>query len=253
MILDVLQKFKSGEITEKKAQQLIEKLKYNEYFQVLGNEYHFDKNRESLTGIPEVVFAQNKSAEDIKKIIFASSKNLLITKINKKKYAFFKESWDREKKIKFPYHYNEKGEVLYAVPAKVQSVRVLVIAAGTSDISIVEEIKCSLLFFGLKAKIHNDVGVAGLKRILHIADEIKKAKIIITVAGMEAALPSVVAGLTPAPVISVPSSVGYYGHFKGLTALLGMLGSCSPGIGVVNIDNGFGAVALVIKILNIKK
>ena len=126
---------------------------------------------------------------------------------------------------------------------------VVVICAGTSDAPVAEEAAQTLEFAGFTTKRIYDVGVAGLHRLLSKLDQIRDCDVIITIAGMEGALPSVVGGLVSQPVIAVPTSVGYGANFQGLSALLAMLNSCSSGIGVVNIDNGFGAAMLAIRIL----
>jgi NCAIR mutase (PurE)-related protein len=119
--------------------------------------------------------------------------------------------------------------------------RVIVAAAGTSDLAVAKEAALTAEFFGSRAELVTDVGVAGIHRLFNRLEDLRKANVIVAVAGMEGALPGVVAGLVAAPVIAVPTSVGYGAAFGGLSALLGMLTSCAPGISVVNIDNGFGA------------
>ena len=119
--------------------------------------------------------------------------------------------------------------------------QILVVAAGTSDLPVADEAAITAEAMGLRTQRITDVGVAGVHRILAHRDDLRRADCVIVIAGMEGALPSVVAGLTPRPVIAVPTSVGYGASFQGIAALLGMLSSCSPGITVVNIDNGFGA------------
>ena len=131
-----------------------------------------------------------------------------------------------------------------------QDHKVLVICAGTTDIPIAEEAIFTLACLGIDSKKLYDVGIAGLSRVIHNLDIIRSAKTIITVAGMEGALPSVISGLTSSPVIAVPTSIGYGSNINGLSALLTMLNSCSPGIGVVNIDNGFGAGFLAWSFIN---
>ncbi len=118
---------------------------------------------------------------------------------------------------------------------------VVIVSAGTSDISVAGEAFKTAQFFGSKAIMISDVGIAGIHRLFNRLEEIRKANAIVAVAGMEGALPGVIAGLVSVPVIAVPTSVGYGASFKGVSALLGMLTSCAPGISVVNIDNGFGA------------
>ncbi len=127
--------------------------------------------------------------------------------------------------------------------------RVAIVTAGTADIPVAEEAAVTAEFLGLKVDRLFDVGVAGIHRLLKNLPKIAKAKVLIVVAGMEGALPSVVGGLVDQPIIAVPTSVGYGAGFKGLSALLTMMNSCAPGIGVVNIDNGCGAAVLASYIL----
>jgi NCAIR mutase (PurE)-related protein len=128
----------------------------------------------------------------------------------------------------------------HSVPQKTESF-ISIVCAGTSDLPVAEEARITAEFYGNTVKTVYDAGVAGLHRLVADLDQIRQAKVIITVAGMEGALPSVVAGLVKAPVIAVPTSVGYGASFGGVTALLAMLNSCASGLSVVNIDNGFGA------------
>jgi NCAIR mutase (PurE)-related protein len=126
---------------------------------------------------------------------------------------------------------------------------IAVLAAGTADLGVAEEAVRTAQFFGAEPTKHYDVGVAGLHRLLSCVNSLRRVDVAIVVAGMEGALPSVVGGLIPAPVVAVPTSVGYGANFKGVAALLGMLNSCSEGITVVNIDNGFGAACAALRIL----
>jgi NCAIR mutase (PurE)-related protein len=135
------------------------------------------------------------------------------------------------------------------VPAATLPGRIAVCAAGTSDLPVAEEAAVTAAFHGGTVERIYDVGVAGLHRLLDWAETIRQADVVVVVAGMEGALPSVVAGLVDSPVIAVPTSVGYGASFQGLAALLAMLNSCASGVGVVNIDNGFGAAHLACLIL----
>ncbi len=128
--------------------------------------------------------------------------------------------------------------------------RIAVVCAGTSDLPVAEEAAFALDAFGHDAIRATDVGVAGIHRLFDSLDAIRSCRVVVVVAGMEGALPSVVAGLVRAPLIAVPTSIGYGAAFEGLAALLAMLNACAPGIGVVNIDNGFGAAALAHKIVS---
>jgi NCAIR mutase (PurE)-related protein len=141
--------------------------------------------------------------------------------------------------------------VLRAVPPSAGAGSVLVVCAGTSDLPVAEEAAVTAEAFGCRVEVLVDVGVAGVHRVLAEADRLRAADVLVVVAGMEGALPSLVAGLVRAPVIAVPTSVGYGAAFDGLAALLGMLNACAVGVSVVNIDNGFGAGALAARMLAI--
>lgn len=200
-----------------------------------------DVDRSRRRGFPEVIYSPGKTPQQIELIaqkILKSKQPLLITKSGKKIYSYLK------KKIK-GLKYNSKAKAIYSQNLKKNYTNkdrvILVITAGTSDIPIAEEAILTLQMMGYFIKRLYDVGVAGVHRILDKQDLLQEASVIIVVAGMEGALASVVSGLTSRPVIAVPTSCGYGANFKGLSALLTMLNSCSPGVGVVNIDNGFGA------------
>jgi len=213
---------------------------------------NIDFNREERTGCPEVVYCEHKSVKQIIEII----KSFL----DKKKAVMgTRLSLEKAKKIqakKFEnLFYDEIGE--YFVVGKNsesnKTGKVLIIAAGTSDEKVARECFGVLKFFGVKVEMFGDCGVAGIHRLLAHKEKIKEADVIIAIAGMEGALPSVIAGMTENPVIAVPTSVGYGTHLNGLTPLFTMLTSCSGGIGVVNIDNGFGAAVLATKIVSLIK
>ena len=199
-----------------------------------------DIGRQKRRGFPEVVFCQNKTEEEIAKISLVLGKDkgapLLLTRLESKSY-------DRLKKKIKGLKYNERARLAYRKGESVkQSAReVLIITGGTSDIPVAEEAAVTLELMGSSVKKLYDVGVAGVHRILDKKELLCKASIIIVVAGMEGALASLVSGLVSCPVVSVPTSCGYGSSFEGLAALLTMLNSCSPGVAVVNIDNGFGA------------
>ena len=147
---------------------------------------------------------------------------------------------------------DEQTKIIYLPNKKINKAfnnQLLIITAGTSDISVAEEARISAEVMGFKAQKIYDVGVSGIHRLFRYNREIESAKVIIVVAGMEGALPSVVGGLVSSPVIAVPTSVGYGTSFNGLTALLSMLNSCANGITVVNIDNGYGAAFAACRIL----
>lgn len=201
-----------------------------------------DHHRHLRTEIPEVIFALNKKTEDVIKIaraMFKINGRFLITRATEDIYHKLKY-----KKAKY---YPASGIIFYG-DEKNKKGMVLVISAGTSDIPVAEEAEMVASYLGSATEKLYDVGVAGIHRILSHRHMLDDAKVIIVVAGMEGALPSVVGGLTDKPVIAVPTSVGYGANLGGLSALLTMLNSCVPGIAVVNIDNGFGAGCLAHKI-----
>ncbi len=199
-----------------------------------------DNHRTLRRGVPEVVFGDGKTVDQIVAIGRQMRKrqvNLIVTRLAAEKARALKA-----KLRGFDYRAEARiGIVLAADPVISGHGVVTVLTAGTSDIPVAEEAAlCAELFGNRVARIY-DVGVAGIHRLAAQADALKAASVLIVVAGMEGALPSVVAGLVDKPVIAVPTSVGYGVAFNGLAALLGMLNSCSGGLTVVNIDNGFGA------------
>jgi pyridinium-3,5-biscarboxylic acid mononucleotide synthase len=210
-----------------------------------------DHHRELRKGFGEVIYCKNKSIEQLEKICIALEKNdyVLYTRIGRKKAAAIM-------KIDNHLQYNETSKIVFKKMKKPASDGIItVLSAGTSDMKVSEEAALTAEIMGNIVERYYDVGVAGIHRLFSIYDKLQKANVIIAVAGMEGALPSVVSGLVNCPVIAVPTSVGYGSNFNGLSALLTMLNSCSPGISVVNIDNGFGAgyMASLINNRNIRK
>ena len=198
-----------------------------------------DLQREARCGIPEVVFAQSKTVEQIlvaAERLLEKYDRLLITRIEDSKAIEVMERL-AEKGCT----YEKDAEVIYKLPPVKSEKTVLILTAGTSDIAVGREAELTCRMFGLTTRMKVDVGVAGLHRLLGISEELLAADCIIVCAGMEGALPSVVGGLVKVPVIAAPVSCGYGTAFSGLTAMLGMLNSCASGLTVVNIDNGFGA------------
>ncbi len=198
-----------------------------------------DHHRALRKGFPEVIYCEGKRDDQIIAIVEAilrNNSNLLATRIRK-------ETVDKLFKINSGFIYNEVGRVcaFESAPIKKRSGHILIVAAGTSDLPIVEEAFVTADIMGNQVSKLIDVGVAGIHRLLDKRDILTKASIIIVIAGMEGALASVVAGLVDKPVIAVPTSIGYGANFGGLSALLGMLNSCAPTVLTVNIDNGFGA------------
>ena len=198
-----------------------------------------DGHRLLRRGFPEVIWGKGKTLDQLESICRVYLRRLdplLITKISP---GVFRRLSQRIPSLR----YHAQAQMATALPRKpkIKGGLVVVVTGGTSDMPIAEEAKVTLEAMGNRVSALYDVGVAGVHRLLDKLALIRKARVVVVVAGMEGALPSVVSGLVACPVISVPTSVGYGAHFKGLAPLLSMLNSCSPGIGVVNIDNGFGA------------
>lgn len=198
-----------------------------------------DLNRHSRRGFSEVIYCPGKTIPQLKKItrtLIRDKQDILLTKLENRVFLSLKKSFPSLK-------YNRLAKLGFIIlktktPGKNL---VMVISAGTSDIPVAEEAVATLEATGCRVQKLYDVGVAGVHRLMRHINEIRKAKVIIVVAGMEGALASLVSGLVSCPVIAVPTSCGYGASFKGLAALLTMMNSCSAGVAVVNIDNGFGA------------
>ncbi len=230
---EILDKVHSKKISANNALKALKNLPYeNMKFARLDHHRVFRK------GFGEVVYCENKTYEQVRKIteVFLKHKRpLILTRADKRLYDFLRKYFPALK-------YNEPGRVIYLKSGKLKNKKiVLILTAGTSDIPVAEEAKVTLEVMGNRVKTIYDVGVAGIHRLLDKVPQISKANVIIVVAGMEGALGSVVGGLTDKPVIAVPTSVGYGSSFKGVAPLLTMMNCCSPGVAVVNIDNGFGA------------
>ncbi|MCX5712211.1 MAG: nickel pincer cofactor biosynthesis protein LarB [Candidatus Omnitrophica bacterium] len=198
-----------------------------------------DINRKARRGFAEAIYCPGKSREQLVKITRQMLKNrheLLLTRLDNQHFTFLKAIFPR-------LEYNSHAKLAYFKPNKknISGNIVVVISAGTGDMPIAEEAAVTLEVMGSCVNRLYDVGVAGVHRLLHNLKILKKAKVIVVVAGMEGALASLVSGLVSCPIIAVPTSCGYGASFQGLAALLSMLNSCSPGVTVVNIDNGFGA------------
>jgi len=203
-----------------------------------------DTSRAARTGEPEVVLAEGKTVEQVARavraLLDAGVAPVLATRCDPAQAAAVPEA-----------AYDATARLLVARP-QLDDPRlgaVAVVTAGTSDLGVAAEAVAVLRAFGTPVELVADVGVAGLHRLLAALPGLREASVIVTVAGMEASLPTVVAGLVAAPVVAVPTSVGYGASLRGLAALLGMLSSCAPGISVVNIDNGFGAALVARRIL----
>lgn len=244
---EILQKLKDGKISLEEAEKSLKSMHIRE----IEDFAKLDTCRSMRTGIPEVIFAERKENGDLLKIITGSldQGRVMITKLNQDKYDAIKGQLNLPEGFKEEYHH--RANILLISNHEVEKkVKVGVITAGTSDIPVAEEAKITAEEMGCTVLTAYDVGVAGIHRLFsHIGEMIEEdVKALIVVAGMEGALPSVVAGLVDVPVIGVPTSVGYGVGEGGFTALYTMLQSCAPGIAVVNIDNGFGAGVFAAKI-----
>lgn len=205
-----------------------------------------DHHRALRQGFPEVVFGAGKTPEQIAAIsqkLHASGDVVLVTRASREAYEAVREV--------VPHAFYDELARLIRIDGTKPTLKgkVGVLCAGTSDLPVANEAALCLEAMGAQVQQISDVGVAGLHRLLENLPRLRECQALIVVAGMEGALPSVVAGLVSVPVVAVPTSVGYGAAFGGLAALLGMLNSCSNGIAVVNIDNGFGAAAFVASIL----
>ncbi len=198
-----------------------------------------DHDRLERNGASEVVFGQGKSVSqllDIVRSLRQAGQDVLVTRIDEEKAV--------QLAAKFPsgtYNQNARTFVLQDQAPGTTETFIAIVCAGTSDLPVAEEARVTAEFYGNQVRTIYDAGVAGLHRLVAEMDTLRQARVLVTVAGMEGALPSVVAGLVKAPVIAVPTSVGYGASFGGVAALLAMLNSCASGLSVVNIDNGFGA------------
>ncbi|HEY5036789.1 MAG TPA: nickel pincer cofactor biosynthesis protein LarB [Chthoniobacterales bacterium] len=198
-----------------------------------------DVDRRRRTGFPEVIFALGKTPAEVAQIaavVLDREPVLLATRVSPEQFAVVQ--------AQFPmavFHERARCLTIEREPLPKFARPIAVVAAGTSDLPVAEEAAVTLEIFGNRIERVYDAGVAGLHRLLVETDRLRNCAVVIVVAGMEGALPSVVAGLVDKPVIAVPTSTGYGASFGGLAALLGMLNSCGSGVTVVNIDNGFGA------------
>ncbi|MBR1814550.1 MAG: nickel pincer cofactor biosynthesis protein LarB [Lachnospiraceae bacterium] len=233
-MLALLKEVQSGEKTPEEA---ILKMKLAP-FEEVGNFARVDYHRGLRQGQGEVIYGLSKTAEQIEGIVLHmlrnGQENILITRVSKEKAEALNG--------RFPFTYHEVAQLMVAAEHPREGTgSIVVVSGGTSDMPVCEEAALTAETFGNKVTRLYDVGVAGLERLLSNLEPIMTARVIIAVAGMEGALASVVGGLADAPVIAVPTSVGYGASFHGLSALLSMLNSCASGVSVVNIDNGFGA------------
>lgn len=245
---DLLKKFKQGDLSET---ELIRRLKVQPYenLQFARLDYH----RRLRTGLPEVIFCEGKSAEQVIGIVdrmVADDQPVLATRLN--------PEVSEQLKRKYPQGSENLEARTFVIKKKTEIntddvPEVCVITAGTSDIPVAEESRETLEFLGIITAPIYDVGVAGLHRFLGEEEKLQEAMVLIVVAGMEGALASVVGGFSGKPIVAVPTSVGYGTSFSGLSPLLSMLNACSSGIMVTNIDNGFGAACAAFRIVRMAK
>ncbi len=240
----LLQQVATGACAPDTAIETLRTLPFTEAAQTLA-----DTHREIRTGLPEVVYGRQKTTQQIMEavsILHAAHGHALATQVSAESGAALCQC--------FPEGSYNAVSLLFSLGSmepRSKQENVCVVCAGTSDLPVAEEAAGTLEFAGATVQRVRDVGVAGLHRLLGKLELIRESRVVIAIAGMEGALPGVIAGLVAAPVIAVPTSIGYGASFGGLSALLAMLNACSGGIGVVNIDNGFGAAVLALRMLNV--
>ena len=233
-ILELFAGIKSGRVSEQEALKYLKNYPYED----VGCA-KIDTQRALRNGAGEVIYGAGKTDDEILRIasaIGARGQNILITRTNERVFGLVREAFPQAE-------FNARGRVIsvkFKEPALTQSY-IAIVSAGTADGAVVEEAYETARFLGNDVRKFSDAGVAGLHRLIANLEQIRGAKVVIAVAGMEGALASVLAGLVSVPVIAVPTSMGYGASFGGLAALLSMLNSCANGVSVVNIDNGFGA------------
>jgi pyridinium-3,5-biscarboxylic acid mononucleotide synthase len=241
-IENILQQVQRGETTTERALERLRHLPFEDLGFV-----KIDHHRALRQGFPEVIFARGKTPRQVAEIVRGmlrakSSHNILITRADAKIFAAVKRAAGKTKNLRL---HELSGAITIQRDSEIRGKGlILVVTAGTSDIPVAEEALVTARTLGNQAEAIYDVGVAGLHRLLEHRKKLTEARVIVCVAGMEGALPSVVAGLVAAPVIAVPTSVGYGSSFGGLSALFAMLNSCASNVSVVNIDNGFGAACV---------
>ena len=249
---DTLERLVKGELTIGEAENILKSESILEFDEIAK----FDIKRSERTGFPEAIFSPSKDYEDllliIKKYLENKDDDLIITKLSLERYEKILDDLGKDS---FIFDYNRRAQILVIRKERKQQeiiAKIGIITAGTSDINIAEEARVIVEEGGCEAITSYDIGVAGIHRLFpQIAHMVKEGvRVFIVCAGMEGALPSVVAGLVDVPVIGVPTSVGYGVGEGGRVALDAMLQSCAPGIAVVNIDNGFGAGVFALTIVN---
>lgn len=239
---ELLEGVKGGDVSPEEAAEKLAQLPFED----LGFA-KVDHHRALRRGFPEAIFGAGKTPEQIVALvdrIAGRGQGALVTRTNRGVHEKVVSVRPEARFHEAARCLTVEGQTPPALPG-----RIVIAAAGTSDLPVAEEAAVTAEFYGATVDRIYDVGVAGLHRLLDRAETIRKAAVVVVVAGMEGALPSVVAGLVETPVVAVPTSIGYGASFQGLAALLAMLNSCASGVGVVNIDNGFGAGHLACLIL----
>jgi len=247
---EIIQKLIKGEISADKAEKLLKTMQILE----LEDFAKMDICRDIRTGVPEAVFAEGKDDEEIVKILMSCASNgrIMVTRLQKERYELIKNELTPLIEKGFVVEYNKRARTLMVKDHDVEKIgKIGIITAGTSDIPVAEEARVVAEEAGCEVLRSYDVGVAGIHRLFSRVREMieNDIEVLIVVAGMEGALPSVVAGLVDMPIVGVPTSVGYGVGEGGFTALYAMLQSCAPGIAVVNIDNGYGAAVFASTII----
>lgn len=234
---ELLQSVASGKLTPDKAYESLKTLPFEDLGFV-----NLDQHRTIRTGYPEAVFCQGKTSEQIAIIIkklVETNDNVIGSRATKENYEAVLEV------VADAVYYEEARMIVVNRNPKPKSEKIIaIVTAGTADIPVAEEAAVTAIMLGNQVDRIYDVGVAGIHRLFAKLDRIRAANVVIVIAGMEGALASVVGGLVETPVIAVPTSIGYGANLGGISALLSMLNSCANGVGIVNIDNGFGAAYL---------
>jgi len=233
-IQELLEAVESGSLSSTNAMEQLIDLPFTD----IGHT-KIDNHRALRSGYPEVIYGEHKKPEQVKdifKAMMTKKSNILATRVHREMVTLVKE-------VCPDVQYNEMARTLFYEYKALERTEksVVIVTAGTADLSVAEEAKVTAEALGNKTHLISDVGVAGIHRLFAVLDVIREARVVIVIAGMEGALASVVGGLVNIPIIAVPTSVGYGANFGGVSALLGMLTSCANGISVVNIDNGYGA------------
>ncbi|WP_448525420.1 nickel pincer cofactor biosynthesis protein LarB [Parathermosynechococcus lividus] len=242
-VRQLLEALARGQLSVEAAHRQLQHLSY----EPIGNFARIDHQRQQRTGFPEVIWGPGKTPEQIAEILARMRPYypcVMVTRISADVFAAVRSRLGG-------LHYFEVAQICSTAPILPPAYpgQVGLVCAGTADLPVAEEAAITLQLSGFAVERFWDVGVAGIHRLLSVRDRLETMQVLIVVAGMEGALPSVVAGLVSAAVIAVPTSIGYGANLGGLAPLLTMLNSCAPGIGVVNIDNGFGAAMLAAKML----